>query len=1211
MRGFDSLAILRRCPPAVALAALWLCAQAPLASRAQAPIAPAAADNLRRDTLPAGAPLVAPAGVTILPTTVRAAPLDSAARAGGVADGDAPGDTAAYVVYTYRVLDTAVFAPRFRVDSARLLNRRVLDPNSTDGGSGGALAGGIGVRDLRRELGAVDYRGTFGRGLRFGNSQDLVLDSKLDLQLNGDLGDGLRVAAVVSDQNIPIQPEGNTVQLREFDRVFVTLDKGPHGLTAGDYSLRTDRGHFLKFDKNLQGLSYAYAAERAEGRASLAAARGQFRRIQLPVADGNQGPYRLTGSRGESFVVVLAGTERVYLDGRLLERGLDRDYVIDYNRGEVTFTARRLVNRFQRVLVEYEYVDREYLRTLITAEAGARVGRWRLYGQGLQQQDGLRRTGPPLSEAAEARLRTVGGARAGTLVPSGTVLPEGSSNPLRYRLDVDPDRACGAPDSVWVFAPEASPDAEELFAVGFVDVGVGNGDYVLAAAALASGSAYEFSPRDAACAPTGRFAPLQRVQTPRSLRLASLGGALVADTAARLEWEATVSRSDLNRFSDAAVTAFAGYAAAEKSWRVGEGGRLTAGAGVERTGDGFEAIAPWRDAEFKRAWNLGDLATVATAAPGSELLGGASLGYATARSALGYGLRHYRQAGRFSGFRQNWTAAHRVGAWALEHSGDVLAATRRDPDGPGEADGDDTGRRELTGAARYADSARTLALEVRELRTENYDALLDRPAEVGRVIREWGATWANVAADSTWRRELAYRGRDDRGDGPGARGVSHQIDVALSSPERRRQRLSVVASYRRAAPNRADGVAPPGDGGAAEREDYYLGRVVHDARVGERSWLRAQTTAEAGSGQERRIAVQFLRVQPGLGQYVWRDYDGDGVEDLGEFEIARFADSASYVRTVLLTDDFVATNSLAVNQSLTLDLGRLGGAGPARAGAWWRRLSFLNTANLKRRALQGAGYGRLLAVSIGEGDTTVVGDDLSWRAAGYLNRARNAFRAELEHRQVANRAISLQGLQVLRTTGQRVRVLQPLGEAWRVAADLDRERRRSASEGLAERNFVLDSRSAAPSVSWQPGAVARAELTARYREGESRGAAERVIARSLVADVELRLSEARTPTAGSPSGGARGARKPRRRPFAGATVTAKLERVDQRYRGEPDSPAGFALLDGLRPGRSWIWALSLDQQIGRALQLSLRYDGRRTGGGDPIHAGQAQLQAIF
>lgn len=89
-------------------------------------------------------------------------------------------------------------------------------------------------------------------------------------------------------------------------------------------------------------------------------------RQQLNVIEGNQGPYKLTGANGETYIIILAGTERVYADGILLIRGAENDYVIDYNSGEITFTPNQMVTKDIRVTIEFEYSDQYYFRSLIT-----------------------------------------------------------------------------------------------------------------------------------------------------------------------------------------------------------------------------------------------------------------------------------------------------------------------------------------------------------------------------------------------------------------------------------------------------------------------------------------------------------------------------------------------------------------------------------------------------------------------------------------------------------------------------------------------------------------------------------------------------------------------------------------------------------------------------------------------------------------------------
>ncbi len=208
----------------------------------------------------------------------------------------------------------------------------------------------------------IEKSGTLVRGFTVGTTRDFTLNSGLRLQLSGKLSDDIEIVAALTDENTPIQPEGNTERLDELDKVFIQV-KHPNATgTFGDYQLQKKIGEFGLIDRKLQGLEGEFNYAGQSGYFSIASSKGKFNSNQYNGQDGVQGPYTLAGRNNEPSIIIIAGTEKVYLDGMEMKRGDNNDYTIDYSNSQFTFTTKRLITSASRISIDFEYTDRQYSR---------------------------------------------------------------------------------------------------------------------------------------------------------------------------------------------------------------------------------------------------------------------------------------------------------------------------------------------------------------------------------------------------------------------------------------------------------------------------------------------------------------------------------------------------------------------------------------------------------------------------------------------------------------------------------------------------------------------------------------------------------------------------------------------------------------------------------------------------------------------------------
>jgi hypothetical protein len=324
----------------------------------------------------------------------------------------------------------------------------------------------------------LEKSGSIFRGFTVGNNRDLTLNSGFRLQMTGKLSKDIDIVAALTDENTPIQPEGNTQKLQEIDKVFVELRTPNVTTTLGDIDVDFSNLDFFRFSKKVQGAKGFASLDKSNLFISAALSRGQFSTNSLNGIDGVQGPFRLVGANNEVNIVVIAGSEKVYLDGIRMTRGENNDYTIDYSNGQLTFTNKRVITSASRITIDFEYSDKKYSRSLIVGQTNTSVfnDRLKLSFSYLRERDDQNKPIDfTLSDSDKTIISNAGNDRLKASKSGVTYVGLDSLHkPLGQYVKVD-TTINSAPFTFYRYAPG---NDSALYQVVFSFIGAGKGDYI-------------------------------------------------------------------------------------------------------------------------------------------------------------------------------------------------------------------------------------------------------------------------------------------------------------------------------------------------------------------------------------------------------------------------------------------------------------------------------------------------------------------------------------------------------------------------------------------------------------------------------------------------------------------------------------------------------------------------------------------------------------
>lgn len=1031
-----------------------------------------------------------------------------------------------------------------------------------------------GVKENPIDFGGLNYNGAFARGISFGNNQDLVVNSTLDLQLSGKIGD-LEILAALTDNTIPIQPDGTTQQIQDFDKVYIQVKQGQYQFVAGDYGLQSQASYFVKFDKQLQGASFKTGFDFKKGwktnhSASFAIAKGKFSRNVFNGKEGNQGPYKLLGNNGETYIIILAGSEKVYSDGKLLKRGEDNAYIMDYNTGEIVFTPNFLVTKDVRLVVEFEYSDKNYFRTLLHTAHEINFKGLSLYGQFYLEQDSKNK--PILANIdsnSKAILKNVGNDISRAFVP-GVRPAEYAANSIQYEM-IDTLINGVFYDSVFTYTNRSDV---KLYNLSFSYVGARRGNYMPDKNSLNQRVYKWIAPVNGQL--QGDYEPIELIITPKKDMYAVLGARYHINPKTSIYSEFSFSNRDLNTFSDLNKKDNKGWALMNKVERRDTLGQqkwlLSTKAMYELKSENFQAPEQYRSVEFSRDWNINSNVNtqehfVTTAVDLRNIDKGFQVGASWNYFNRNNILNGIQQLYKLNYIKDNWNLSAEMN-W-LQTKDLNFNSTFLRPN---------VSISKKIPKLKYLEISTGFFSEYNAIKNNLTDTLLSSAYYNNNFF-------ASIkTSDSAFiSGEINYKFRNDLTPNLqefSALSTSNDIEITAKANRLKNQNLSIGFTFR-------DLVVNDTTVSGNLSDKNFLGRAEYGFLI-KRGAVRFNTIYELGSGQERVREFTYLEVSAGQGIYKWIDQSGDGIQQLDEFVIAQFADSANYIRVLTNVNEYIQARIVTFNQVIQLN----------PKAVWFdangikkfiARFNLNSSMMITRKTFKGASVSPFNPFILNTNDENVLSLNSAFRNTVYFNQGNPKFYANYTWFYNQNKTILVNGFDTRKRQEQTLESNYNLPKGFSLNLKLLKGRNFADAEYSATNNYDIAQYNVNPSMSWILKTILRTSIGYEYNRKQNIPELGNELAKGNKLNFDIRYSI-----------------------VSKQSIEAKFSFVLFDYNGQNGTTKSYQILDGLQPGKNYIWNGTYNRTLSNNLQLNISYEGRKAGNNNRIvHTGSASLRALF
>ena len=1034
--------------------------------------------------------------------------------------------------------------PAFITKTYSPFDKKFIVPNNSNTGQLYSLTTNKKATELKLFDG-LKTSGYINRGITSGNNQSTVANSSMDINIEGKLSDKVAIRANIFDTNIPLQENGYSQSITDFDRIFIELYSKDWRVKAGDISLKNESSYFLAFEKQVSGLEVAASINtNTKIAASGAIVRGQFSSYDFVGIEANQGPYKIFGPNNEPNFVIIAGSEKVFVNGSKITKGINEDYLIDYNIGEVRFNTTFPITNDMRIRVEFQFSNRNYTRFISYEKAEYKTNNVELSGYFYNENDVKNQPIQVSLTAAQKQILANAGNNTNLMVGESAYPDVFDANRILYKKVQS-----GTND----YFEYSTNENDNLFTVTFSNVNNNEGDYILSET-FANGNVFVY-----VGANLGNYQPITQLIAPTKLQVAVLNSSYKPSKKTTILTEVAFSNNDQNLFSTIDNNQNKGIATklAWKQTLLNKKWKLLSDVNYLFIHRNFSTIQRFQSVEFNRDWNLNN-------PTGNQQQIGIDLSLQKSEDTfLNYSFQQLQFSDNFKGEKHLITSNLQLKNTSFYTNSSFLSNNSEIQDNTFlrvKAGLEQRLLKSWFGGFLNIESNNGVIKQTQEAiltnhqfkEYEGYIGLGDSTkvfAKVGFNYRDNDSIRTNTFTEINNRK-------------------TYYLDAKIIQTER--TNLSLFANYRET------------ENAFSENQKALNSKIIYNQRF-LKNFITLGTSYETSSGNVAQQDFVYVEVEAGQGFYTWIDYNDNGIQEFDEFEVAEFQDQANFLRVPLPNLQFIATQSAKINQSITLNANQWSNkTGLKKVLSHFYNQFFLSSRNELERARNSF---NLNPFNMSKDQQISV--NFTIKNSLYFNRGLQNFSATYTYAKAENKQQYSIGSQDTDTNYQQIDFQHKVGKFWLIDLQGKLSENKLETENFNNRNYEIDVIAFQPKISYVLNNDNRFAAFYHMKNKENTLAEFEKLKQQKIG-IEYFYTGKST-----------------------SQFNANFTTFFNDFSGNPNSPVGYQMLEGLQEGTNYTWTFLWNKKLNSFLNVNLNYKGRKSLNSKTIHTGTINLKAVF